>query len=175
MSSPSSPLWRRWPPMSSRASFAAVPIYVSASWDDAPKKTNGRGSVRPRYSIARINESFFRRGPSRSASGPLHGLSLGIFESMGAKIRRTMGPRNSFGWKAIAPFRSYNRQILDQIAIAWPPPFSGNRLEAWCETRKIIFQGSQPRGFQVSWSGVLGLMHQVPRATILGFWLTPLI
>ena len=36
-------------------------------------------------------------------------------------------------------------------------------LEAWCETRKIIFQGSQPRGFQVSWSGVLGLMHQVPR------------
>ena len=87
------------------------------------KKTNGRGSVRPRYSIARINEIFFRRGPYRSASGARHGLSLGIFESMGAKIRQTMGPSDSFGLKAIAPFRSYNRQILDQIAIAWPPPF----------------------------------------------------
>ena len=36
-------------------------------------------------------------------------------------------------------------------------------LGAWCETRKIIFQGSQPRGFQGSRSGVLGLMHQISR------------
>ncbi len=44
--------------------------------------------------------------------------------------------------------------------------FCTSSLEAWCETRKIIFQGSQPPGFQVSWSGVLGLMHQVSRSPI---------
>ena len=37
----------------------------------------------------------------------------------------------------------------------------------WCETRKIIFQGSQPRGFQGSRSGVLGLTHQVSRRVFI--------
>ncbi len=41
--------------------------------------------------------------------------------------------------------------------------FMKTLLGAWCETRKIIFQGSQPRRFQGSRSGVLGLMHQVSR------------
>jgi hypothetical protein len=38
---------------------------------------------------------------------------------------------------------------------------TGQCLGAWCETQKTMFQGPQPRGFQGSRSGVLGLMHQV--------------
>ncbi len=61
-----------------------------------------------------------------------------------------------------------NTQYPPQCASTNPGPTLEHRtLGAWRETRKIIFQGSPPRGFQGPRSGVLGLMHQVSRRVFI--------